>query len=77
MSVDVMNVHCTSVITSKLPLNVSRVQTALHKAAWFGYVDICKILVEAGASLDKQDYKVICQVYIASCIYRVSYRILK
>ncbi|XP_064397829.1 diacylglycerol kinase zeta-like isoform X2 [Halichondria panicea] len=32
-------------------------QTALHKAAWFGYVDICRILVEAGASLNRRDYQ--------------------
>lgn len=35
-----------------------RAQTALHKAAWYGYRGICKILVEAGASLLRTDYQV-------------------
>ncbi len=35
-----------------------RAQTALHKAAWYGYRGICKILVEANASLLRTDYQV-------------------
>ena len=34
-----------------------RLQTALHKAAWFGYKDICKILIEKGASPRRTDYQ--------------------
>lgn len=34
-----------------------RLQTALHKAAWYGYRTICHTLVEAGASLTRQDYQ--------------------
>jgi len=34
-----------------------KLQTALHKAAWFGYRGICCILVEAGASLQRHDYQ--------------------
>ncbi len=44
-----------------IELKPFRNQTALHKAAWFGYVDICRILVEAGASLNRRDYQVISQ----------------
>jgi len=32
-------------------------QTALHKAAWYGYRTICHTLVEAGASLTLKDYQ--------------------
>ena len=39
-------------------LLVHRAQTALHKAAWYGYRGICKILVEANASLLRTDYQV-------------------
>lgn len=35
-----------------------RLQTALHKAAWFGYRRICYILVAAGASLLREDHQV-------------------
>ena len=35
----------------------TRLQTALHKAAWFGYRDICEILIEKGASLTRTDYQ--------------------
>ena len=35
-----------------------KLQTALHKAAWYGYRDICKILVENGASITRTDYQV-------------------
>ena len=35
-----------------------RGQIALHKAAWYGYHEICKILVETGASLFITDYQV-------------------
>ena len=34
-----------------------RQQTALHKAAWYGYRTICHTLVEAGASLSRLDYQ--------------------
>lgn len=34
-----------------------RLQTALHKAAWYGYRTICTTLVEAGASLTRLDYQ--------------------
>ena len=34
-----------------------RLQTALHKAAWYGYRSICHTLVEAGASLTRLDYQ--------------------
>lgn len=34
-----------------------KAQTALHKAAWYGYRGICKILVEANASLLRTDYQ--------------------
>ena len=34
-----------------------RFQTALHKAAWYGYRSICHTLVEAGASLTRLDYQ--------------------
>jgi diacylglycerol kinase (ATP) len=34
-----------------------KLQTPLHKAAWYGYFDICKVLVESGASLYRQDYQ--------------------
>ncbi|XP_019848920.1 PREDICTED: diacylglycerol kinase zeta-like [Amphimedon queenslandica] len=34
-----------------------KAQTALHKAAWYGYRGICKILVDAGASLLRTDYQ--------------------
>lgn len=34
-----------------------KLQTALHKAAWFGYKDICKILIEKGASPRRTDYQ--------------------
>jgi len=34
-----------------------RLQTALHKAAWYGYRTICHVLVEAGASLTRLDYQ--------------------
>jgi diacylglycerol kinase (ATP) len=34
-----------------------KAQTALHKAAWYGYTGICRILVEAGASLTRTDYQ--------------------
>ena len=34
-----------------------RLQTALHKAAWYGYRTICHTLVEAGASLTRLDYQ--------------------
>ncbi|XP_062511581.1 diacylglycerol kinase zeta-like isoform X2 [Corticium candelabrum] len=34
-----------------------RLQTALHKAAWYGYRTVCKHLVEAGASLLRKDYQ--------------------
>ena len=34
-----------------------RLQTALHKAAWFGYQDICQILIEKGASVWITDYQ--------------------
>ena len=37
----------------------NRKQTALHKAAWYGYYSICEILVEAGASLSITDYQVV------------------
>lgn len=37
---------------------VHRLQTALHKAAWYGYRTVCKLLVEAGASLTRKDYQV-------------------
>jgi diacylglycerol kinase (ATP) len=36
---------------------VSRLQTPLHKAAWYGYRTVCKLLVEAGASLLRKDYQ--------------------
>jgi diacylglycerol kinase (ATP) len=39
-----------------------KLQTPLHKAAWYGYFDICKVLVESGASLYRQDYQV-CSCY--------------
>ena len=35
-----------------------RLQTALHKAAWYGYQSICEILVNKGASLTRKDYQV-------------------
>jgi len=35
-----------------------RLHTALHKAAWYGYRGICKILVDSGASLLRKDYQV-------------------
>ena len=34
-----------------------RLQTALHKAAWYGYRSICHTLVEARASLTRLDYQ--------------------
>ena len=34
-----------------------RQQTALHKAAWYGYRTICHTLVEAGASINRLDYQ--------------------
>ncbi|XP_065909172.1 diacylglycerol kinase zeta-like isoform X2 [Dysidea avara] len=34
-----------------------KLQTALHKAAWYGYRTICHTLVEAGASLTRKDYQ--------------------
>jgi diacylglycerol kinase (ATP) len=34
-----------------------KLQTPLHKAAWYGYVNICKLLVENGASLFRHDYQ--------------------
>ena len=34
-----------------------RLQTALHKAAWYGYRTVCHTLVEAGASLTRLDYQ--------------------
>jgi len=37
---------------------VLRLQTPLHKAAWYGYINVCKLLVENGASLFRQDYQV-------------------
>ena len=36
---------------------IHRLQTALHKAAWFGYTDICKILIDKGASPTRTDYQ--------------------
>ena len=41
-----------------VPCALSRLQTALHKAAWFGYRGICCILVDAGASLQRHDHQV-------------------
>ncbi|XP_076825802.1 diacylglycerol kinase zeta-like isoform X2 [Clavelina lepadiformis] len=34
-----------------------RKQTALHKAAWYGRTDICKQLLDAGATINILDYK--------------------
>lgn len=49
---------------SMIVVHSFRAQTALHKAAWYGYRGICKILVEAGASLLRTDYQVeTCYVY--------------
>ena len=51
-----------------------RLQTPLHKAAWYGYLDICKVLVENGASLFRQDYQVyivLCRVYTYENLYNL------
>ena len=48
---------------------ILRGQTALHKAAWYGYREICKILVEAGASLFITDYQVSNNVIIVTFYY--------
>ena len=34
-----------------------RLQTPLHKASWYEYYNVCKILVENGASVLTKDYK--------------------
>ncbi|XP_065838138.1 diacylglycerol kinase zeta-like isoform X2 [Oscarella lobularis] len=50
-------------LISKLPRSAldlvddERLQTALHKAAWYGYRTICRMLVESGASLTRLDYQ--------------------
>ena len=47
-----------------------RLQTPLHKAAWYGYVSVCKLLVESGASLFRQDYQVcvrVCVLCVCVC----------
>ena len=44
-------------LSLSLSPSLCRLQTALHKAAWFGYRDICKILVEKGASTSRTDYQ--------------------
>ncbi|KAL5473853.1 hypothetical protein EMCRGX_G028415 [Ephydatia muelleri] len=50
-------------ITRNVPPDVldmqepDRLQTPLHKAAWYEYQSVCKILVEGGASLLIKDYK--------------------
>ena len=44
-------------MSATLLLFSCRLQTALHKAAWYGYRTICHTLVEAGASLTRKDYQ--------------------
>ena len=44
-------------------LDTTRQQTALHKAAWYGRMDICKKLVDAGTKLNIKDYKVTKQTF--------------
>lgn len=46
--------------------NTCRLQTALHKAAWYGYGIVCQTLVERGASLTRADYQVSSKYPIAS-----------
>ena len=48
---------------TSLPVSY-RAQTALHKAAWYGQRSICKMLVDAGASLSRTDY----QVFTRRCV---------
>ena len=52
-------IHATSNTGSATTLLLfsCRLQTALHKAAWYGYRTICHTLVEAGASLTRKDYQ--------------------
>ncbi len=56
------SISCDSEINSLC----NRLQTALHKAAWYGYETICRILVEQGASLSKTDYQVSSKYLVAS-----------
>ena len=51
------SMHCEP-MRSYVLLSILRLQTALHKAAWYGYRGICKILVDRGASLLRKDYQV-------------------
>ena len=47
-----------TVVDSSMLLSCSRLQTALHKAALYGYRSICKTLVDSGASLMRKDHQV-------------------
>lgn len=49
-----------------------RLQTALHKAAWYGYQSICEILVNKGASLTRKDYQVRMNIHramLTKCVH--------
>ena len=39
-------------------VSLPRMQTPLHKAAWYGHLEVSKLLVEGGASLLRKDHQV-------------------
>ena len=48
--------------------HLDRNQTPLHKAAWYEYYNVCKTLVDCGASVLTKDYKVShCVVTLCRC----------
>uniref|UniRef100_A0A1X7VHK1 Uncharacterized protein n=1 Tax=Amphimedon queenslandica TaxID=400682 RepID=A0A1X7VHK1_AMPQE len=55
---DVVQYLVSNVPRDSLDLqNEEKAQTALHKAAWYGYRGICKILVDVRASSLRTDYQ--------------------
>ena len=41
--------------------------TALHDAAWYGYVDVAKVLIENGADVDAKDKNSVTALHDAAC----------